>query len=518
MGRAVITDPSVPKTLDRAFEWASNCNYHQSCSPVAAYTPFPTRVLDIGQSTSDLIKLCETKEKNGFYTALSYVWGKTQQLTTTKDLYETHKAGLPADNFPKTMQDAFIVTRKMGIQYIWIDALCIIQDDTQDWQREAAQMGSIYANAYLTISAAGAKDNIEGCFIARQPPQYTTFDCKCDHRSGQLSIYPVPPEEDLSAIDLVLLREDPISDRGWCFQERVLSNRTLFYAKDQMYFECKEQFLGENGVTKEGRFLSIYQPYNAISLQGQTNTMRDLWDELVEGYSTRSLTKLSDKLPAISGLAERFARTFGDVYLAGLWQSTLFSDLLWRGDYNAPWPPGDYRAPSWSWAAVNGSHRPLDRYRQQVGYSQFQRVANIISSGVKVEGNNPYGEVSDGRIVIQAPLVPVRVVKDLIGDVDGLREAAGYFGLTTQFNRALHYSCLDYTIGFETFRSMQVFALLMGQDAAAACYPSLLVIPTSTGNGGPTQFRRIGFIKMEEATLEGGIPRWGIVYPIITLI
>lgn len=482
---------------------------------MAASTPFPTRLLDVGQSPSDLIKLCETKGKSGFYTTLSYVWGKTKQLVTTKDLYETHKAGLPVDNFPKTMQDAFIVTRKMGIRYIWIDALCIVQDYNLDWQREAAQMGSVYANSYLTISAAGARDNIEGCFVAREPPKYTTFDCKCDHRSGQLSMYPASPEDDFFDNNLVVLGENPISDRGWCFQERVLSNRTLFFAREQMYFECKEHFLCENGFTKEGRALSIHQPYNAITTGSATaNTTRDLWDELIENYNSRSLTKLSDKLPAMSGLAERFSRIFGDVYLAGLWQSTLFSDLLWHGEYNTPWPPGDYRAPSWSWAAVNGSQRS---YCQQPGHSNVQQIAKIISSGVKVEGINPYGEVSDGRIVVQAPLVLVQVAKDFIGDPQGLREAAGYFGFITQFNRALHYSCLDYKIGFETMSRMQIFALLMGRDATHACYPSFLVIPVSTANGS-AQFRRIGFIKMEEATLGGAIPRWGMVYPVITLV
>jgi heterokaryon incompatibility protein (HET) len=517
-GRVVAPDPSLPKSLDRALGWVKNCNNCHTCVPSSIDIPFPTRLLDVGNSSSDVIRLWESNGACGFYTTLSYVWGKTQQLTTTTARYKNHQAGIPFKCFPKTMQDAFIITRNLGIRYIWIDALCIIQDDGQDWQREAAQMGSVYANSYLTISAASASDNSEGCFILRSPPKYATFNYTAyDQSHGELSIFSIAVEKETDRMTALFMREEPISDRGWCFQERVLSGRTLFYANDQMYFECKERFLSEDGVCMEGRIFAIDQSSKAISQPTNTDTMHGLWEELIEGYSSRRLTKSADKLPAMSGLAAKFAQILGDRYLAGLWESTIFVDLLWTGCYSATWPPGKYRAPSWSWAAVDGYQRPFERYGQ-LDMSQFMRLASIISTSVQTIGLNPYGEVDDGKIVIQAPLVPVTAIRDLASDPEHIRENHGYFAFKTQSGQQLHYGLLDYTINYETLRSLQIFALLMGRDAVIASYPSLLVILDTLGVRASCCYRRIGFIRLQESILGAEIPRWGDRYPIITLV
>lgn len=317
-GRLIEQDPSLPKSLDLAFEWVNNCNNHHNCAPPPPGSPFPTRLLDVGESSSSPIKLWETGGARGYYMTLSYVWGKTKQLTTTTKNYATHQQGIPPDVFPKTMQDAFIVTRRMGIRHIWIDALCIVQNDVQDWEREAAQMESVYANSYLTISAAGSTDNSDGCFIRRPVPNHATFDYAAGILArGKLTIFPQPLDTGIDFEEVVSMRGEPISDRGWCFQERVVSRRTLFYARHQMHFECKTEFLSETGAGMRGRFLDIDDPSNAVSRVGAGST-RELWDLLVQDYSLRALTKGTDRLPAMSGLAARFERALGYRYLAGL--------------------------------------------------------------------------------------------------------------------------------------------------------------------------------------------------------
>ncbi|KAJ4347910.1 uncharacterized protein N0V89_009282 [Didymosphaeria variabile] len=232
--------------------------------------------------------------------------------------------------------------------------------------------------------------------------------------------------------------------------------------------------------------------------------------------TSRRLTKSADKLPAMSGLAAKFEQILGDKYLAGLWEDTLFADLLWTGCYNTTWPPVQYRAPSWSWAAADGYQRSFERYRQ-LDLSQFMRLASIISSSVRVSGLNPYGEVDDGEIAIQAPLVPISVTRDPVGDPERIRENNGYFAFVTKSSQQLHYGLLDYTISHETLQSLPVFALLMGRDAIVASYPSLLIIPDTLGVQESCRYRRIGFIKLQEAILGAEIPRWGDAYPTITL-
>ncbi|KIJ53985.1 hypothetical protein M422DRAFT_221543 [Sphaerobolus stellatus SS14] len=316
-GRYVDVDPFSPSSLGRAVEWVKRCTQHHTRCTFdvdRGRIPLPRRVLDIGRSSSSNIRLLESEGIYGSYMSLSYVWGSVQPFETKLATYKARIEGIPFQSLPKTIQDAVIITRKMGIQYLWIDALCIIQDDSSDWEREAAKMGDIYANSYLTVSAAAASDSSKGCFIPRSRPESVAFDyTSSDKISGKLVVSPIPIEKDDAPHEYLDMREEPISDRAWTLQERALPTRTLFYASDQMYFECKQEFISEDGLHIEGRYFSTDTRTHHISQDGQGDrSPREHWNTLMTMYGPRKLTKRTDKFPAFSGIAQRFEKILND--------------------------------------------------------------------------------------------------------------------------------------------------------------------------------------------------------------
>jgi hypothetical protein len=149
----------------RVVDWLRECREkHTKCR--ASYEPaLPSRVLDLVKlDQTSTIKLLETGGMRGEYVCLSHCWGNAQLITTERKTLELRKAGIPWDALSKTFQDAIVFTRCLQVRYLWIDSLCIIQDDQDDWRREAANMASIYENAWLTIAATKSSGGAGGCF------------------------------------------------------------------------------------------------------------------------------------------------------------------------------------------------------------------------------------------------------------------------------------------------------------------------------------------------------------------
>ncbi|KAK3495237.1 heterokaryon incompatibility protein-domain-containing protein [Neurospora hispaniola] len=242
----------------------------------------PSRVIDVGSLSGSVgARLVESDGKRGYYTALSYCWGSSLKadrpyLTTTKTL-EKHLSALPWDSLPKTLQDAILLTRATGVQYLWIDSLCIIQDSNADWKKEAASMGTVYAHARLVIAATTGADAEAGLF-----PSQT-----CIHRPGETSsaLYfsKLPKESGSPQHNL------PLFTRGWAFQEWVLARRIVFWTQDRMCWHCAEGCAGDDSKNV----------WTSSGLFGRYNT----WKEIVTRYSGREFTYPTDKLMAISGIA-----------------------------------------------------------------------------------------------------------------------------------------------------------------------------------------------------------------------
>jgi hypothetical protein len=168
-----------------------------------------------------------------------------------------------------------------------------------------------------------------------------------------------------------------------------------------MYFECNEGFKGENGLHLPWRYQNIHSnkrdKFGCI-VDEEPNSDLALWQSWLWNYGARKLTLPSDKLPAISGIARLLAERLNDEYLAGLWRGSLIEGLLWQG--LGARRVQNYRAPSWSWASVDGT--PATGMR-----GQWEPLADIIDCKVEPKGKNMFGEVTSGWIKLKAPLIPL---------------------------------------------------------------------------------------------------------------
>lgn len=161
--RTEISTPSSAHALDKIPSWIHACSTSHECGAFDKVNPLPTRILAIGKE-NEKISLVPSTGLTGRYTCLSHCWGGHQPLKMTKQTLDTFVVGIEWSGVPKTYQDAITLTRKLGIEYIWIDSLCIVQDDDVDWQRESAAMADVFANSTLTIAATSASDCDEGFF------------------------------------------------------------------------------------------------------------------------------------------------------------------------------------------------------------------------------------------------------------------------------------------------------------------------------------------------------------------
>ncbi|KAI5460959.1 heterokaryon incompatibility protein-domain-containing protein, partial [Mariannaea sp. PMI_226] len=287
----------------------------------------PSRVLDIG-SSGDVIKLLDnTQDLSGKYASLSHRWGpSTATATTIFKSTQARTSGVPLSYLPKKIRDAIIITRYLGIRYLWVDSLCTIQDDRSDWALELTQMSAIYSGAFVVIAANHATDAEEGCFNTRG-------------------------SRPSSLIDLPEMGQ-PLSQRGWAFQERVLARRIIHYNTRQMYFECNHGIIAEDGR----RFEHRWQDLSQVEEGTDSSQLIEIWEGLVYAYCERKFTNATDKLPAISGLARLLGARLGAQYVAGLWSDILIRGLTWHsfGERKAA-SIGEYTGPSWSWASYGGT-------------------------------------------------------------------------------------------------------------------------------------------------------------------
>ncbi|KAF2092299.1 HET-domain-containing protein, partial [Saccharata proteae CBS 121410] len=305
----------------------------------------PTRVIDVEASDSPNVRLCEPNCLRERYIALSYCWGHSQPLVATLETLESLRAGIAMDILPQTFQDAIKVTRSLGVRYLWIDALCIIQDDPMDWKRESAQMASIYSDAYLTVAASRSSDSQEGFLQPRETPASSSpINIPVDEGPFAFFLYPAF-SGDYNNPD----PNQPLRKRAWALQERLLSPRYLSFETKQIFLVCSEILAVDdnlNNHSPESReiffrglaavpqppahHMKILHPSKIELQQRETRSKKfERWSEIVEEYSRCQLTFRQDKLQALAGVAQEISVTTGCQYYAGLWKEDLLTGLLW---------------------------------------------------------------------------------------------------------------------------------------------------------------------------------------------
>lgn len=447
--------------------WMADCtnaDRHQLCSRaldrIASSSYLPTRVIEVayskdvdGQKRYRLLETANSAPKDHRYATLSHIWGSDQNPSyrTVHANYQNRiDHGVLRSDLPPCFQDAIDVAKQLAIPYIWIDSLCIIQDDDKDRPSEAGSMDRVYSNSFLNISAtasSSSKDRLPS--MAKddrlQEPRFVQTAWS-DPYPGIYQIF--DPHFWPDRVDSTRL-----ASRGWIFQERALAPRVLHFGFDQVLWECAESERAEelpHGIPLRSRatgregfkwHLNMDPLQDAAANYGGTTILRgrapmqhaDLhkkWSTVLSQYTRCELTRQSDKLIAVSGVAKLLADRFEDTYVAGLWNSNLVGGLCWRvpqmrrttqdlipsGLYARRWEISHRLegngAPSWSWASVDGviEAGPLESYEQvhdafsepSTGSIGYKTCSSVLFSAPKVDvvpktDMNVFGEVDTER-------------------------------------------------------------------------------------------------------------------------
>ncbi|KAJ4385544.1 hypothetical protein N0V93_009973 [Gnomoniopsis smithogilvyi] len=422
----------------KALAWAKNhidiCSESHTCHEFRSKdTTLPTRLIEIPRDPDNgTIRLRNSSDlrQDIKYVALSYCWGtKMSPCLTTSGNLAQHMNNIGWPSIPQTFRDAVLFTRSLGVEYLWIDSICIIQGDDAiakaDWSREAAQMYKYYSNAYVTLAAASSSDCHGGLFNKDPIEEFHLLDFT--FRGHDYSLFASEnPSDALDFADAAaglgwdVENRYPLLSRAWAFQERLVSPRVIFFTKTQLIWDCYAGCAFEEDAARDkehGQLLQqgIKQGYRKL-LQQPNLSWKDSncafeWNHVLKAYSHLQLSDARDRLPAFAAIAEQIlSRNYDDPaaeYLCGLRKGDLHTDLQWM-------PAGDsmkkptcvskrkepYVAPSWSWASFPG--RIMDNAHYE---SCRLSTIHLVQDSLIFHESRRLSRVLGGHIVIEGPLV-----------------------------------------------------------------------------------------------------------------
>lgn len=398
-----------PAKISRALEQCAK--YHRRSCRVSTEAPPPTRLLDVGL-TSGEVRLVETELLHTpvqKYNCLSHCWGTQQPLETTRENYLQHLTSIAWDSIPKTFQDAIQLTRDLGVQFLWIDSLCIIQHDEEDWGRESAKMCTVYGNTYLTIAATSSSDCHGGLQYWKNRELFKVIGFTVNKTPLSISLIALPTAG--------RCKEDtPLLYRGWALQERMMSPRVVHFLPAGVALECNRGRLAEFVASRLNSESISKRSYHESIMKSS------LWRDLIRTYCQSAVSYPSDKFPAISGLVQHIApHRVGARYLAGLWSDSLILDLLWKREHRADYCTGTkgvkpWRAPSWSWAAGDGEIRFLTETLRSDHPQDCPQLFTLHDVLVAPATTDPSGKLSTASITVTGQLA--NASKDLFAKLE----------------------------------------------------------------------------------------------------
>jgi hypothetical protein len=534
---AITVDQSIALTR----KWLDYCEKnHDQCRHADKEHPrLPTRVIDIGSEEREPRLHISSEEERDRFVVLSHCWGSdpnTKRLLTTHVSLDSHCAKIPFDSFPKTFQDAILITRGLNIRYLWVDSVCIVQDDPSDWAREAANMHNIYNSAVLKIGADRAANADEGCFLSAQDQleryarlkSLTFVDPKSrKHRDLYVRKSTYLPSQRAgfcfkSIVGYPAAMKGNLGQRAWVLQEGLLCRRAIYFTHTELIWECNTTCKCEceinsamygvydeynnNIQSLKHRFLRFQQSNESdFDQEGYNLDRRRTWELIIEAYTRRQLSYPSDRLPALAGVASFTSRSSTD-YLAGIWRQDLELHLLWRPSTHASHIEHSRlldSSPTFSWASITGP----------IGYEYGQRdplmLWKVIGAICTPSQPNPFGP-STGFVRIGGRIAPhignsnahlfSRIITMEVPLTQQSESSARSFSANVNFDtiQDLEYfrSCME--------KCIYVFAALFnppteldkerGEEDFSTEFIALLLKPSASH---PGAWERLGFVEIQ---------------------
>ncbi|KAF2837210.1 HET-domain-containing protein [Patellaria atrata CBS 101060] len=507
----------------------------------ACWAPSPILPKRLVEVSCGIPRLVETQGlPYSRYLTLSHCWGAPNNasslMKTTIGNYDCRRAGIQWEEIPQIFKDAMALTKSIGCRWIWIDSLCIVQDDVNDWKEESVKMAQIYSNSFLNIAATFSSsssgdyfsplrfsDKIQG---RNKPPplKFINLDGETNFEKTGLSVRILGPHlvshmpivGHNSAIDNFDIA--PLLQRAWVFQERLLAPRTLHLSASELVYECNSSVSCQCGEiyhtlfrVKTGVYQHILTQENVKSqfakfCQGKGYDRKgifDTWLQIVELYSSLSLTFVSDRAVALAGLASSISEHTKSEYFAGLWTADLPRSLLWATIPEIGTRPERKRisstAPTWSWMSFynveDGTCSVNWNLKVKRGLKQDYRL-NLYWPGIFchcVDGD-PFRQPISGLLEMSGAVVNGTVSSEYMaawgGYIVNMEPPAFRKGLQNWKNRMfwLEDDCLE---ADGVVHGDPVLCLLLGTDNEKLRY----VLVLRAVNRSTVYFKRIGIGK-----------------------
>lgn len=415
--------------------WFTDCvANHPECNP--EQNGLPERLIDVGGRRDENLRVVNTREagiSKAAYAALSHCWGGAQPVTTTTDNIEQLQQALRFGSLPKTFREAVLVTRRLGIPYLWIDSLCIMQNDQDDWAREAGRMLKTYSGSALVISAMDGNNCEQGCFVetatansrlpgVRKENEEAGLPMDAQGSTGereevcQISVLPLDQETS------TLLRvyrgnaEHPdriavLRQRGWTLQEELLARREILCCRPELRWKCQRLQRTESGH----QFPRVRSPYSWFDgCDSPPEGVNRLWCDWMRDYSTRSFTFESDRLSALVGIVQHYQRLTGYRHILGCWEETMMTDLFWLRGRNAA-DPGSALAsiPSWSWLTrAKDVEFDFWGWHARAKDGTEEEHARMIEADIVWAGQPLLSELLSSKLILEGPTQEMRLRVD----------------------------------------------------------------------------------------------------------
>lgn len=432
------------QAIRQAKLWLETCrSQHGSCK--SSVFELPIRLIDIqveqGSKQDELptdarcgrsVKLCYTDSlpPDTEYLTLSHRWGDGPPVVLTHETKTQYHEMIPTELLDKptgkVFRDAIHITQCLGFRYLWIDSLCINQQDDHEKGTEIMKMHRIYSGAVLNLSATSAMSGAEGMIATRKPASIAPIVLEMDStppdgKSGKMILF---RDNWPSEVD-----KGPVNQRAWVFQERMLATRVLHFTFTQIYWECNSCTASEVHPRYDPE---VYSPSVAMrgprkrNLRMCTPSPADfpgLWQELLQRYSKTDISFSTDRLVAISAIARTICESAGlraGDYYAGIWAPFLPRAMLWTLESPGRRPP-TFVAPTWSWASVEG--RSLARNIHD-GVDADAVVVVAIATTLKSE--DQFGQVTAGAARLRGSVYKILLRRfDMAGEQASVSDSSG---------------------------------------------------------------------------------------------